>query len=56
MIGRKENLKDFCKLENGGVVKFRNNQKCKIKAYGKVKNGKLIVKRVSYVEELKHKQ
>nr|KAJ0189002.1 hypothetical protein LSAT_V11C800429800 [Lactuca sativa] len=54
MTRRKENLRDLRKLENDGVVKFGNNQKCKVKGYGKVTNGKFIVNRVTYLEGLKH--
>ena len=54
MTGQKENLRDFWKLENVGVVMFRNNQKCKVKGYRKVTNGKVTVNRVAYVEGLKH--
>ncbi|XP_052625604.1 uncharacterized protein LOC128132724 [Lactuca sativa] len=54
MTGRKENMRDYRSLENVGVVKFVNNQKCKVKGYGKVTNGKFIVNRVAYVEGLKH--
>lgn len=54
MTGRKENLRDFITLENDGVVKFRNNNKCKVKEYEKVTNGKFTVNRLDYVEVLKH--
>nr|KAJ0216141.1 hypothetical protein LSAT_V11C300140320 [Lactuca sativa] len=54
MTGRKEHLRDFCKLENVGVGKFGNNQKCKFKGYGKVTNGKFTIKRDPYVERLNH--
>ena len=54
MTGRKENLLDFRSLENVGVVKFRNNKKCKHKGYGKVTNEKFTANRVAYVEGLQH--
>ena len=54
MTGRKENLRDYRSWENDGEVKFGNNQKCNIKGYGKVTNGKFTVNRVAYVEGLKH--
>lgn len=54
MTGRKEELQDFQSYENVGVVKFGNNQKCKVKGYGKVMNGKFIVNRVAYVEGLQY--
>ena len=54
MTGRKENLRDYRSLENVGVVKFVNNNKCKVKWYWKVMNGKFMVNRVSYVEGLQH--
>ena len=53
MIGRKDNLRDFQKLDNDGVVKF-DNKKCKVKGYDKVTNRKFTVNRVAYVEGLKH--
>lgn len=54
MTGKKEHLRDFRKLENVGVAKFRNNQKCKVKGYKKITNGNFTIKRVAYVEGLKH--
>nr|KAJ0206560.1 hypothetical protein LSAT_V11C500289890 [Lactuca sativa] len=53
MTGRKENLRDFRNLDNV-VVKFGSNNKCKVKRYGKVMNGKFRVNRVVYVKGLKH--
>ena len=53
MTRRKENLRDFQKLDNVGVVNFGNN-KCKVKGYGKVTSGKFIVNWVACVEGLKH--
>ena len=52
MTGKKENLRDFRSLENGGVVKFGNNHKCKVKGYGKITNGTFTVNRVAFVEGL----
>lgn len=52
--GRKENLRDFRKLENAGFVNFGNNEKFKVKGYGKMINGKFTVNRIAYVESLKH--
>lgn len=54
MTGRKENLRDFRKLENAGVVMFGNNQKYNMKRYGKVTNRNFIVSRFAYVKGLKH--
>ena len=45
---------DFRSLENVGVVKFGNNQKSKVKGYGKVMNGKFTINQVTYVEGLQH--
>ena len=50
----KENLRDFRKLDNVGVVKFLNNQKWKVKGIEKVMNGKFKVNKVVYVKGLKH--
>ncbi|KAL7585209.1 hypothetical protein Lser_V15G45873 [Lactuca serriola] len=54
MTVQKENLRDFRKLENVGLVKFGNNQKCKVKGYRKVTNRKFIMNRVTYIEGLKY--
>ena len=54
MTGKKENLHDFRSLENGGVVKFGNNHKCKVKGYGKITNGNFTINRVAFVEGLQH--
>lgn len=54
MTGKKENLRDFRSLENGGVVKFGNNHKCKVKGYGKITNGTFTVNRVAFLEGLQH--
>ena len=54
MTGKKENLRDFRSLKNGGVVKFGNNHKCQVRGYGKITNGQFTVNRVAYVEGLQH--
>lgn len=54
MTGRKENYRDFHKLENVGVCKFGNNHKCNVKGYRNATNGKFMVNQVADVEELKH--
>ena len=54
MTGRKEQLRDFRKLKDGGRVKFGNNHTAEIKGYGQITNGEFTIKRVAYVEGLKH--
>ena len=41
-------------MENAGVVNFGNNQKCKVKVYGKVTYGNFTINQVAYIEGLKH--
>ncbi|KAL4582285.1 hypothetical protein LXL04_006830 [Taraxacum kok-saghyz] len=54
MTGRKEQLRDFRKLKDGGRVNFGNNHTAEIKGYGQITNGEFTIKRVAYVEGLKH--
>ena len=54
MIGRKEQFRDFRKLKDGGRVKFGNNHTAEINGYGQITNGEFTIKRVAYVEGLKH--
>ncbi|KAL4564910.1 hypothetical protein LXL04_028986 [Taraxacum kok-saghyz] len=54
MTGRKEQLRDFRNLKDGGRVKFGNNHTAEIKGYGKITNGEFTINRVAYVEGLKH--
>ena len=41
-------------MENVGVVKFGNNNMCKVKGYNKLMNEKFVVNRVAYVKGLNH--
>ena len=54
MTGRKENLRDYRSLENAGVAKFGNNQKCHVKGFWKITNVQFMVNQVAYVEGLQH--
>lgn len=53
MTGKNEYLKDYRKLDSVEEVKFGNNNKCSIKEYGKITNGKFTIKCVAYVGCLK---
>ncbi|KAL4590865.1 hypothetical protein LXL04_003810 [Taraxacum kok-saghyz] len=48
MTGRKEQLRDFRKLKDGGRMKFGNNHIAEIKGYGQITNGEFTIKRVAY--------
>ena len=51
---RKEELREFRSLQNGGNVKFGNNSYGTIKGYGMITNGDFTIRKVSYVEGLQH--
>ena len=54
MTGRKEELREYRSLANGGNVKFGNNSFGTIKGYGMITNGDFTIRKVAYVEELQH--
>ena len=54
MTGRKEELREFRSLQNGGNVKFGNNSYGTIKGYGMITNGDFTIRKVAYVEGLQH--
>ena len=54
MTGRKEELREFRSLPNGGNVKFGNNSYGTIKGYGMITNGDFTIRKVAYVEGLQH--
>ena len=54
MTGRREELREFRSLTNGGSVKYGNNSFGTIKGYGMITNGDLMIRKVVYVEGLQH--
>ena len=53
MIGNKDSLSEFVE-EEGPSVKYGDNSVARIKGYGVIKAGNIKIKRVAYVEGLKH--
>nr|KAJ0198963.1 hypothetical protein LSAT_V11C600321730 [Lactuca sativa] len=54
MTGRKEELREFRSLKDGGSVKFGNNSYGTIKGYNMITNGDFSIRKVAYVEGLQH--
>ena len=54
MTGRKEELREFRALKDGGCVKYGYNSYGKIKGYGMITNGDLSICKVTYVEGFQH--
>nr|KAJ0214865.1 hypothetical protein LSAT_V11C300139970 [Lactuca sativa] len=54
MTGRKEELREFRSLKDGGSVKFGNNSYGTIKGYDMITNGDFSIRKVAYVEGLQH--
>lgn len=54
MTGRREELREFRALKDGGCVKYGNNSFGTIKGYGMITNGDLSIRKVAYVEGLQH--
>ncbi|XP_023734198.1 uncharacterized protein LOC111882061 [Lactuca sativa] len=54
MTGRKEELREFHALKNGGNVIYGNNSFGTIKGYGMITNGDFSIRKVDYVEGLQH--
>ncbi|KAL7609650.1 hypothetical protein Lser_V15G12999 [Lactuca serriola] len=54
MTGRKEELREFRSLKDGGCVKYGNNSYGTIKGYGMITNGDFSIQKVAYVEGLQH--
>ncbi|XP_052621986.1 uncharacterized protein LOC128127530 [Lactuca sativa] len=52
--GRREELREFWSLKDGGCVKYGNNSYGTIKGYGIITNGKFSIRKVDYVEGLQH--
>ena len=53
-MGRKEEIREYRELKNGGLVKFGNNALGEIKGYGMITNGEYSFCRVAYVEGHQH--
>ena len=54
MTGRKEELREFRSLKDGGIVNYDNNSFGTIKGYGMITNGEFSIRKVAYVEGLQH--
>ena len=54
MTGRREELREFGSLKEGGKVKCGNNATGEIKRYGMITNGEFSICKVAYVEGLQH--
>ncbi|XP_023734201.1 uncharacterized protein LOC111882066 [Lactuca sativa] len=54
MTGRKEELREYRELKDGGLVKFGNNALGEIQGYGMIKNGEFSIHKVGYVKGLQH--
>ena len=54
MTGRKDELKEYKEVKNGGLMNFGNSALGKIKGHGMITNGKFSIRKVAYVEELQH--
>ena len=50
MTRRKEELREYRSLANGGNVKFGNNSFGTIKGYGMITNGDFTIRKVAYVQ------
>ncbi|KAI3515995.1 hypothetical protein L1887_14902 [Cichorium endivia] len=54
MTGRREELREYRSLRNGGRIRYGNNATGEIKGYGMITNGELSIRKVAYVEGLRH--
>ena len=54
MTGRKEELREFRSLKDGGIVKYGKNSYGTIKRCGMITNGDFSIRKVAYVEGLQH--
>ncbi|XP_052627483.1 uncharacterized protein LOC128134103 [Lactuca sativa] len=54
MTGNRNYLRDFKPIQTNQDVTFGNNMKAKIKGYGNITNGNFKIKKVSFVDDLKH--
>ncbi|KAL7619229.1 hypothetical protein Lser_V15G04649 [Lactuca serriola] len=54
MTGNRNYLRDFKPIQTNQDVTFGNNMKAKIKGYGNITNGNFTIKKVAFVDDLKH--
>ncbi|KAI3790995.1 hypothetical protein L2E82_04493 [Cichorium intybus] len=54
MTGNRNYLRDFRPTQTNQDVTFGNNMTAKIKGYGNITNGNFTIKKVAYVDDLKH--
>ena len=54
MTGRRECLRNFQSIDNGGVVRTADSSRCPLLGYGSITNGPVTIERVAYVEGLQH--
>ncbi|KAI3780096.1 hypothetical protein L2E82_09983 [Cichorium intybus] len=54
MTGKREELREYRSLRNGGKIRYGNNATDEIKGYGMITNGELSIPKVAYVEGVQH--
>ena len=54
MIGRKDELREYRALKDGGSIKYVNNSLGRIKGCRMITNGEFSIRKVAYVEGLQH--
>nr|KAJ0202156.1 hypothetical protein LSAT_V11C600323170 [Lactuca sativa] len=54
MTGNRNYLRDFKPIQTNQDGTFGNNMKAKIKGYGNITNGNFTIKKVAFVDDLKH--
>ncbi|XP_052624822.1 uncharacterized protein LOC128132337 [Lactuca sativa] len=54
MTGNRNYLRDFKPIQTNQDVTFGNNMKAKIIGYGNITNGNFTIKKVAFVDDLKH--
>ncbi|XP_052627229.1 uncharacterized protein LOC128133738 [Lactuca sativa] len=54
MTGNRNYLRDFKPIQTNQDVTFGNNMKAKIKGYGNITNGNFTIKKVAFIDDLKH--
>ncbi|KAI3700157.1 hypothetical protein L2E82_44776 [Cichorium intybus] len=54
MTRRREELREYRSLRNGGRIRYGNNATGEIKGYGMITNGELSIRKVAYMEGLQH--
>ncbi|KAI3523774.1 hypothetical protein L1887_02170 [Cichorium endivia] len=54
MTERKEYLREYKSLKNGGIVRYGNKATGEIRGFEMIKNGEFSIRKVAYVEGLQH--